>query len=92
MGMYVEFRRANVTFSRKQILQHVQEVVLNLQFVLSVQTYSRREKTATLPGLQMGQKGETDRWEEAGELKRLIRRMSVNKAPGQSLIEEVEFS
>ncbi|KAF8665909.1 hypothetical protein HU200_053993 [Digitaria exilis] len=34
---------------------------------------------------------ETGRWEEAGELRRLMRTMSVNKAPGQSLIEEATF-
>ncbi|KAL6907821.1 hypothetical protein ACP4OV_001991 [Aristida adscensionis] len=34
---------------------------------------------------------ETGRWEEAGEVRGLMRRMSVNKAPGQSLIEEAEF-
>ncbi|KAF8762311.1 hypothetical protein HU200_009602 [Digitaria exilis] len=34
---------------------------------------------------------ETGRWEEAGELRRLMRTMSVNKAPGQSLIEEARF-
>ncbi|CAD6255803.1 unnamed protein product [Miscanthus lutarioriparius] len=34
---------------------------------------------------------ETERWEEAGEVRRLMRRMSVNKAPGQSLMEEAEF-
>lgn len=35
---------------------------------------------------------ETQRWEEAGEVRRLMRRMSVNKSPGQSLIEEPSFS
>lgn len=35
---------------------------------------------------------ETERWEEAGEVRRLMRRMSVNKAPGQSFMEEAEFS
>jgi hypothetical protein len=34
---------------------------------------------------------ETERWEEAGKVRRLIRTMSVNKAPGQSLIEETRF-
>ncbi|WVZ49782.1 hypothetical protein U9M48_001111 [Paspalum notatum var. saurae] len=34
---------------------------------------------------------ETERWEEAGELRRLMRRMSVNKDPRQSIIEEPEF-
>jgi len=34
---------------------------------------------------------ETERWEEAGEVRRLMSRMSVNKAPGQSLMEEAEF-
>ncbi|GJN05113.1 hypothetical protein PR202_ga22718 [Eleusine coracana subsp. coracana] len=34
---------------------------------------------------------ETERWEEAGEVRRLMRKMSVNKAPGQSLIDEAEF-
>jgi pentatricopeptide repeat protein len=34
---------------------------------------------------------ETERWEQAGELRRLMREKSVNKAPGQSLIEEAEF-
>ncbi|XP_062197466.1 pentatricopeptide repeat-containing protein At1g09190-like [Phragmites australis] len=34
---------------------------------------------------------ETGRWEEAGEVRRVMRRMSVNKAPGQSLIEEDGF-
>lgn len=34
---------------------------------------------------------ETGQWEEAGDVRRLMRRMSVQKAPGQSLIEEGEF-
>ncbi|KAJ1276755.1 hypothetical protein BS78_05G239200 [Paspalum vaginatum] len=34
---------------------------------------------------------ETERWEEAGELRKLMRRMSVNKDPGHSVIEELEF-
>ncbi|XP_006663660.2 pentatricopeptide repeat-containing protein At1g09190-like [Oryza brachyantha] len=34
---------------------------------------------------------ETGRWEEAGNVRRLMRKMSVQKAPGQSLIEEAEF-
>ncbi|KAL6653719.1 hypothetical protein ACP70R_008643 [Stipagrostis hirtigluma subsp. patula] len=35
---------------------------------------------------------ETGRWEEAGEVRKLMRKMSVNKAPGQSLIEEASLS
>ncbi|KAJ1276766.1 hypothetical protein BS78_05G240100 [Paspalum vaginatum] len=34
---------------------------------------------------------ETERWEEVGELRRLMRRLSVNKDPGYSAIEEPEF-
>ena len=34
---------------------------------------------------------ETGRWEDAGEVRRVMRTMSVNKAPGQSLIEESSF-
>ncbi|TVU23583.1 hypothetical protein EJB05_25957, partial [Eragrostis curvula] len=34
---------------------------------------------------------ETERWEESGEVRRLMRRMSANKAPGKSLIEDNEF-
>ncbi|XP_048570483.1 pentatricopeptide repeat-containing protein At1g09190-like [Triticum urartu] len=35
---------------------------------------------------------ETQRWEEAGDVRKLMRRMSVQKAPGQSLIEEPSSS
>jgi pentatricopeptide repeat protein len=35
---------------------------------------------------------ETGRWEEAGDARRLMRKMSVQKAPGQSLIEEPSSS
>ncbi|KAL6654919.1 hypothetical protein ACP70R_008384 [Stipagrostis hirtigluma subsp. patula] len=34
---------------------------------------------------------ETRRWEEAGEVTKLMRKMTVNKAPGQSLIEEASL-
>jgi pentatricopeptide repeat protein len=34
---------------------------------------------------------ETERWEEAGEVRRLMRTMSVDKAPGQSSIEEARL-
>ncbi|CAL4982715.1 unnamed protein product [Urochloa decumbens] len=34
---------------------------------------------------------ETGRWEEAGEVRRLMRTMSVNKSPGHSLVEESGF-
>ncbi|CAM0874155.1 unnamed protein product [Alopecurus aequalis] len=35
---------------------------------------------------------ETERWEEAGDVRKLMRRMSAQKAPGQSLIEEPSSS
>jgi pentatricopeptide repeat protein len=35
---------------------------------------------------------QTGRWEEAGDVRKLMRRMSAHKAPGQSLIEEPSLS